>query len=83
MTSSYGYYTLLPHFSHNCHPIYFRKQVFKRFYKLDVSRTSDTHYGLGLSIAHEILRLHGGRFSLTDSPHGGCAFKLLLPCLKP
>ena len=60
-----------------------KTKVFKRFYKLDVSRTSDTHYGLGLSIAHEILRLHGGRLSLTDSPDGGCTFKLLLPLLKP
>ncbi len=55
-----------------------KAKVFKRFYKLDTSRNGDTHYGLGLSIAYEILRLHGGKLTLSDSPSGGCHFKFFL-----
>ena len=57
--------------------------VFKRFYRLDTARKSDAHYGLGLSIAHEILKLHDGKLTLNDSPGGGCTFKLILTPIKP
>ena len=56
-----------------------KAHVFKRFYRLDASRKRDTHYGLGLSIAYEILKLHGTQLKLTDSPEGGCCFKFILP----
>ena len=37
------------------------RDIFKRFYRVDQTRTGDGSYGLGLPIAQEILRQHGGR----------------------
>ncbi|MHC1749280.1 MAG: sensor histidine kinase [Cellulosilyticaceae bacterium] len=53
-----------------------KQHIFKRFYRLDTSRQSDTHYGLGLSIAYEIIKLHGGKLLLIDNPNGGCNFTI-------
>lgn len=55
-----------------------KANVFKRFYRLDSARKSNSHCGLGLSIAYEILKLHGTKLTLTDSPGGGCTFKFTL-----
>lgn len=37
------------------------RDIFKRFYRVDQARTGDGSYGLGLPIAQELLRQHGGR----------------------
>ena len=55
-----------------------KANVFKRFYRLDSARKSNSHCGLGLSIAYEILKLHGTKLTLTNSPSGGCTFKFTL-----
>ena len=55
-----------------------KKHVFKRFYQVDSSRKSTQHYGLGLSIAYEIVKLHKGHLTLEDAPDGGCLFKIKL-----
>ncbi len=55
-----------------------RPFIFERFYQSDKSHTQKDHFGLGLSIAKEILQLHGGKILLTDTPGGGCTFRLLL-----
>lgn len=55
-----------------------KARVFDRFYKADASRHEKDHFGLGLSIAHEIMALHGGSISVQDSALGGAEFLLRL-----
>ena len=57
-----------------------RERVFERFTRLDASRTRGTGgYGLGLAIAAEVVRAHGGRIGVTDGPAGGARFVVDLP----
>jgi len=54
--------------------------VFKPFYKIDKSR-SDTKssVGLGMSIASDVVRSHGGSIVLDKSPQNGLRVKVILP----
>lgn len=56
-----------------------REEIFQRFYRADRARRDKQHFGLGLSIAQEIARLHGGSIRAGASPLGGAAFTLTLP----
>lgn len=58
-----------------------QKQIFDRFYQADSSRSDKQHYGLGLSIAKELVQKHGGSISVTDSPSGGACFVVRLPVM--
>lgn len=52
--------------------------VFDRFYKADRSRTRTPGSGLGLGIARENARLHGGDLTAADTG-SGARFELVLP----
>lgn len=48
-----------------------KARVFERFYRADAMHTDRAHYGLGLSVAHELIRLHRGNIHVEDAkPHG-------------
>ncbi|MEM7442105.1 MAG: ATP-binding protein [Pseudomonadota bacterium] len=56
------------------------EDVFKPFYRLDPSRNPTTGgTGLGLTIARDIARNHGGDIALSRSPRGGLRCEILLP----
>lgn len=60
-------------------PDEWKDRIFERFFRADPSREDRRHFGLGLSIAAEITRLHGGRIWAEDNPGGGTVFSLWLP----
>ena len=56
------------------------ENVFKPFYKVDKSRNQKkSSVGLGLSIASDIIRSHGGNIELGESEMGGLKIKIFLP----
>ena len=56
------------------------ENVFKPFYKIDKSRgDSKSSVGLGLSIASDIIKSHGGNILLDKSPLNGLRVKIFLP----
>jgi two-component system osmolarity sensor histidine kinase EnvZ len=57
-----------------------REEVFRPFFRLDGSRNPATGgVGLGLTIARDVVRSHGGELHLEDSPIGGLRARLRLP----
>ena len=57
-----------------------REDVFKPFFRLDSSRNQSTGgAGLGLTIARDVARSHGGDITLSDSPYGGLRVLVRLP----
>ena len=61
-------------------PINQYKNVFKPFYRLDDSRNlNHSGVGLGMSIAEDIVRSHGGNIELNESKHKGLQVKISLP----
>ena len=61
-------------------PEEFREDAFRPFYRLEDSRNPETGgVGLGLSIARDVIRGHGGDIALGDSPSGGLRARLTLP----
>ena len=57
-----------------------RAEVFKPFFRLDPARNPETGgIGLGLTIARDVIRGHGGDITLGDSPEGGLRASLRLP----
>ena len=56
------------------------EKVIKPFYRIDKSRGQNkSGVGLGLSIANDIVRSHGGDISLEKSPLNGLRVKISLP----
>jgi len=52
--------------------------AFKRFYRLDLARTT-SGFGLGLPIAQRIVERHGGTLAITSAPEAGTAVQITLP----
>ncbi len=58
----------------------YREDVFRPFYRLDEARNQDEGgAGLGLAIARDIARSHGGDITLSDSPMGGLRAAVRIP----
>ncbi len=57
-----------------------REDVFRPFYRLDEARNQDQGgAGLGLAIARDIARSHGGDITLSESPMGGLRAAVRIP----
>ena len=56
-----------------------KEKIFQRFYRGETSRSSRGHFGLGLSIAAEIVKKHNGRIWVQDAAGGGAEFVVELP----
>jgi two-component system osmolarity sensor histidine kinase EnvZ len=57
-----------------------RENVFRPFLRLDPSRNPRTGgVGLGLTVARDLTRGHGGDITLEESPQGGLRVRLHLP----
>ncbi|MCZ6770389.1 MAG: ATP-binding protein [Proteobacteria bacterium] len=57
-----------------------REDVFRPFFRLEQSRNPVTGgVGLGLSIARDMVRNHGGDLTLGDAPDGGLRARIWLP----
>ena len=56
------------------------ENVFKPFYKINKGRAdAKSSVGLGLSIASDIIKSHGGNIKLEKSPMNGLCVKIFLP----
>ena len=54
--------------------------IFERFYRVERNLTATTGgSGLGLTIAREIVRAHGGELTVASIPHSGSTFRVMLP----
>lgn len=59
-----------------------QQHVFEKFYRANDPRLGDiTGSGLGLALAHEIVRLHGGELTVESVLNEGSTFRLVLPVI--
>ena len=63
-------------------PLEAQERAFDRFYRSDLSHNKETAgHGLGLSIAREIARAHGGNVTLLQSDSHWTEFSIVLPVM--
>jgi two-component system heavy metal sensor histidine kinase CusS len=61
-----------------------RPRVFEPFWRgTDEQASGAPGAGLGLAIARQIARAHGGDIDLEESPQGGALFRITLPRSRP
>ncbi|TDD80227.1 HAMP domain-containing histidine kinase [Actinomadura rubrisoli] len=61
-----------------------RERIFERFVRLDDARSRDEGgAGLGLAIARDLVRAHGGTLTVGEAPEGGALFEVRLPVAGP
>jgi two-component system sensor histidine kinase CreC len=53
--------------------------LFERFYSLAHPATGRKSTGLGLALAREVAKIHGGRVEFANAPEGGAVTRLTLP----
>ncbi|TMO08559.1 ATP-binding protein [Pseudoalteromonas sp. S558] len=58
--------------------IEYRSSIFQPFHQL-TNKDKSLGFGLGLAIVNEIMILHSGQVTVTDSEYGGSKFTLVLP----
>jgi len=51
--------------------------VLEKFERIEHSDTTGT--GLGLYLAHQIIRMHGGQLAIETSKRGGCRITTKIP----
>ena len=56
--------------------------VFNRFYRADASRGVQSGSGLGLSIARQLVALHGGKIWVVNNSDVGVSVNILLPLIS-
>jgi len=54
-----------------------RQVVLEKFERIEHTDTTGT--GLGLYLAHQIIRMHGGQLTIDRSERGGCHISTELP----
>ena len=54
-------------------------QLFEPFFRADSARSDESHRGLGLFAAKQILEQHGGSIKASVPAGGGAAFEVMLP----
>ncbi len=57
-------------------PAYARDKIYERFFSLPRPGTGRKSSGLGLSLVREVAHRHGGEFTITNRPQGGCHARL-------
>ena len=57
--------------------------IFKRFYRVDSSRSEGEGHGLGLAIVERLVGLHGGNVSVKSEAGAGSTFTVELPVNRP
>lgn len=55
-----------------------KKRIFHRFYRAEKARSTKGHFGLGLSIAYEIVSAHHGKITVQDNLPCGSVFVVQL-----
>jgi heavy metal sensor kinase len=53
--------------------------IFRRFFRVDASRTGREGQGLGLAIVERLVALHGGAVAVSSEPGKGSRFSVTLP----